>query len=59
MSCLSEQLKVMVIACLSSPIGKHLPNAFYFHRSALSHLSPLLQEYQKQGDCFEEAPKPT
>ncbi len=50
-----EQFKVMTTACLNSPIGKHLPNAFYFHRSALVKLSPLLQEYQRHGHCFGEA----
>ncbi|WP_353260324.1 DNA phosphorothioation-associated putative methyltransferase, partial [Prochlorothrix hollandica] len=29
--------------CLASPLGKRLPDALYLHRSALSHLDPILQ----------------
>jgi len=32
-----------------SPVGKHLPNAFYVHRSALSALPPQLQAYEQQA----------
>lgn len=33
----------------ASPVGKHLPNAFYVHLSALSLLPPQLQAYEKQA----------
>lgn len=32
-----------------SPVGKHLPNAFYVHLSALSALPPKLQAYEQQA----------
>ncbi|AFZ44010.1 hypothetical protein PCC7418_1842 [Halothece sp. PCC 7418] len=32
-----------------SPVGKHLPNAFYVHLSALSVLPPQLQAYEQKA----------
>ena len=35
--------------CQQSPIGKKLPNALYVHISAIAHLSPQLQECDRQA----------
>jgi len=53
---ISEQFKEVITACSNSTLGKHLPSAFYLHKSALSYLPLLLQEYEQQGRCLVEAP---
>ena len=50
-------LSTILELCQSCPIGKLLPDSLYVHRSALSALDPVLQEYERQarqllGDSF-------
>ena len=44
-----EKFSTIVSSCKNSPIGKHLPNALYVHVDALSHLDPILKDYERQG----------
>lgn len=44
-----EKFDKIVSSCKKSPVGKHLPNALYVHTDALSHLDPLLRDYERQA----------
>ncbi|MEL6441883.1 MAG: DNA phosphorothioation-associated putative methyltransferase [Cyanobacteria bacterium J06621_8] len=44
-----EKFPEIVTCCNQSAIGKHLPNALYVHSEALSHLDPVLREYESQA----------
>ncbi len=44
-----EKFSEIVSSCKNSPVGKHLPNAFYVHIDALHTVDPLLQEYEYQA----------
>jgi len=39
-------------ACDRSPVGKHLPDDLYIHRSALDSLEPLLRIYEGCGRAY-------
>lgn len=39
-------------ACQRSPVGKHLPDDLYVHRSALDSLEPLLRIYEGCGRAY-------
>jgi DNA phosphorothioation-associated putative methyltransferase len=39
-------------ACERSPVGKHLPDDLYIHRSALDTLEPLLRIYEGCGRAY-------
>jgi DNA phosphorothioation-associated putative methyltransferase len=53
-------LPALTAQCQHSPIGKCLPNAFYIHMSALSHLDAALQQYEQQASAhLQTAPKAT
>ncbi|PSB01492.1 DNA phosphorothioation-associated putative methyltransferase [Merismopedia glauca] len=42
-------LNVIANCCANRQVGKLLPNAFYIHICAVSHLDPLLQEYEQRA----------
>jgi DNA phosphorothioation-associated putative methyltransferase len=44
-----EKFSAIVSSCKNSTVGKHLPSALYVHASALSHLDPLLKDYERQA----------
>lgn len=44
-----ENFSEIVTYCKQSVIGKHLPSALYVHSEALSHLAPILQDYESQA----------
>ncbi len=44
-----EKFSAIVSSCKNSTVGKHLPNALYVHTAALSHLDPLLRDYERQA----------
>ena len=44
-----EKFSQIVSSCKNSKLGKHLPNALYVHANALSHLDPILKDYERQG----------
>ncbi|MGL6338538.1 MAG: DNA phosphorothioation-associated putative methyltransferase, partial [Waterburya sp.] len=44
-----EKFSAIVSSCKNSTVGKHLPNALYVHTAAISHLDPLLRDYERQG----------
>ena len=44
-----EKFSQIVSSCKNSKLGKHLPNALYIHANALSHLDPILKDYERQG----------
>jgi len=44
-----EKFSEIVSSCKNSKVGKHLPNALYVHTQALSHLDPILQDYERQA----------
>ncbi|MEM8830993.1 MAG: DNA phosphorothioation-associated putative methyltransferase [Cyanobacteria bacterium P01_G01_bin.19] len=44
-----EKFSEIVSSCKNSKVGKHLPTALYVHANALSHLDPILKDYERQG----------
>ncbi|BAZ44247.1 hypothetical protein NIES4102_12550 [Chondrocystis sp. NIES-4102] len=42
-----EKFSAIISSCKNSTVGKHLPTALYVHTAALSHLEPLLQDYER------------
>ena len=44
-----EKFSEIVSSCKNSKVGKHLPTALYVHATALSHLDPILKDYERQG----------
>ena len=44
-----EKFSAIVTSCHRSNVGKHLPNALYVHTNALSHLDPILRDYESQA----------
>jgi DNA phosphorothioation-associated putative methyltransferase len=44
-----EKFSEIVSSCKNSLVGKHLPNALYVHTSALTHLDPILKDYERQA----------
>ena len=49
-----ETFSKIVSSCKNSAVGKHLPNALYVHTHALSHLDPILRDYEHQARRFVE-----
>ncbi|NEO26054.1 MAG: DNA phosphorothioation-associated putative methyltransferase [Kamptonema sp. SIO4C4] len=49
MSLTTEQFQTLSNRCQTSAVGKQLPNALYVHKTALTALDPLLQDYEQQA----------
>lgn len=47
-----EKFSTIVSSCKNSAVGKHLPNALYVHRHALSRLDPVLKDYESRARNF-------
>ena len=54
MSLIWDCFDTIIYHCQNSPIGKRLAKALYVHTSALGDLSPLLQDYERQGRLCKE-----